>query len=202
MNASEASTILSHFFVSYLWNNPFNMYFLSDYNYRKLTQKIWGSTLWYPLLLDLLPSKAEMIWKKHIADIKHKSAYKIGMCTCLWSHCSFYIKCQNWLFYRQILQLKLEIIRANPESVHLLFEGKAGLAASIRGDVIQVMKCQRVEKDRIKPRGGFNQCYADFPIFFDDKPKFLSKRNGIIVDSSSIVKCQEESPIHLVTYTE
>lgn len=112
---------------------------------------------------------------------------------------------RTWLAHecmqnRQILKLKLEIIRANPESIHLLFEGKPGMAASLRGDVLQVMKCEEVDPNRIKLRGQLDACYKELPIFVDSEPKFLTKSNGIIVDSSSVVKCGEESSIHLIPY--
>ena len=89
------------------------------------------------------------------------------------------------------------MVKANPDSTgRLLYHGKPGIAAIVRGEVLQVLKCEDVSSQislRQTPKG---TCFYDIPITYKNEEKFLNPDTKVITDESSIVSCKLESSIH------
>ena len=92
----------------------------------------------------------------------------------------------------------MELIKLNTDAANLLFEDQKGIAATVRGDVLQIVRCQDVSDEvsiRTDPEG---YCYASLPIYYRGESKFLNGGNNIIIDSSSIVDCESEGAVHFI----
>ena len=92
--------------------------------------------------------------------------------------------------------MKLEIIRNNEESANLLYDNKLGISSSVRGDLLQVVRCEEVSSEVSLRQETDGKCFFDLPIWYRSKPMFVSKSTKIIIGASSLVSCESESSVH------
>ena len=92
---------------------------------------------------------------------------------------------------REIIKLKLAMVRNHPEEVELLGLKEKGYLAALTGDTLSVIKCKNVTGD-VALRVPDGKCYTGLPLTYKGGAHFRDPRTHALVRFSEEVPCDSD----------
>ena len=92
---------------------------------------------------------------------------------------------------RKVLANSLSIATISPDLLAYQIMRGPGYISLLAGEVVHVLKCVQVEV-KVRPT---EECYQELPVFWEEKPRFLSPRTHILREFGTKAICDSMIPV-------